>query len=305
MKKFSILNINSLSDESLDAIIDLSFKVKQDPHKYVDALKGKNLGLIFEKPSTRTRVSFEVGMSQLGGNSFYLDPDELQPGKREPLKDIARTLSRYLDCVVLRTFLHEVVVEIDQYCSIPVINGLTNFSHPCQALADYFTILEKCEDTKKIKVAYVGDGNNVTHSLLILFARKGLNMIVATPPQYAPDKTVVEKALNYAKKSGSLLEVVEDPLQAVQNADIVYTDVWVSMGEKRSRKDENVFVPYQVNKNLLKSAKPNALVMHCLPANRGKEITEEVIESDRSIVFDQAENRLHTQKAVLLQLLGK
>ena len=303
MKKCSILNISNLNDESLDQILNVTFKVKQEPQKYYDILKGKNLGLIFEKPSTRTRVSFEVGMSQLGGNSFYLSPDELQPGKREPLKDIARTLSRYLDCLVLRTFLHDIIVEIDEYCTIPVINGLSNRAHPCQALADYFTIMEKFDRRKDIKVSYVGDGNNVLNSLLILFSRKGMHFRVATPSHYAPDKDVVAKALKYSQKSGVMLDISTDPVKAVTNADVVYTDVWVSMGEQKSNKDESVFKPFQLNKDLLQKAKPNALVMHCLPAIREKEITNDVIESEQSIVFDQAENRLHVSKGVLIYLL--
>ena len=303
MKKCSILNINNLSDASIDAILDLTSKVKQEPQKYYDILKGKNLGLIFEKPSTRTRVSFEVGMSQLGGNSFCLSPDELQPGRREPLKDIARTLSRYLDCLVLRTFLHDIIAEIDSYCTIPVINGLSNRAHPCQALADYFTIMEKFDNQKDIKVSYVGDGNNVLHSLLILFARKGVHFDVATPVHYAPDASVVEKAMNHCKKSNGTLRISNDPFAAVADADVVYTDVWVSMGEQKSKKDESVFKTFQVNGNLLKRAKPNALVMHCLPAIRGKEITNDVMESEQSIVFDQAENRLHASKGVLIHLL--
>ncbi len=303
MKKCSILNINNINDESLERILDLTFKVKQEPQKYYDILKGKNLGLIFEKPSTRTRVSFEVGMSQLGGNSFYLSPDELQPGRREPLKDIARTLSRYLDCLVLRTFIHNVIVEVDTYCTIPVINGLSERAHPCQALTDYFTIMEKFNNRKDIKISYVGDGNNVLNSLLILFSRKGMHFSVATPKKYSPDKEVTEKAFGYCKKSGGSLTIINDPLAAVTDADVIYTDVWISMGQNKSDKDEAVFKAFQVNKDLLKRAKQNAFVMHCLPAIREKEITNEVIESEQSIVFDQAENRLHVSKGVLIYLL--
>ncbi len=302
MKKKSLLTINDLSDKTLNKLIALSSKVKADPSKYYKTLKGKNLGLIFEKPSTRTRVSFEVGINQLGGNSFDLAPGELQPGKRESLKDIARTLSRYLDGLVLRTFLHESIVEIDTYCTIPVINGLSNTSHPCQALADYMTIAEKCGTQKDIKVAYVGDGNNVLNSLMIILARKGIFLSVATPEKFAPIATVVEQAKKYCDGTKAILELGTDPIAAVKNADIVYTDVWVSMGE--DDKDSSLFSPYQINKKLLAHAKPNAFVMHCLPAYRGKEITDDVIESDQSVVFDQAENRLHAQKAVLIHLLS-
>ncbi|MBU1862388.1 MAG: ornithine carbamoyltransferase [Candidatus Omnitrophica bacterium] len=303
MKKKSLLTLENLSDKTLDKIIDLSFKVKNEKEKYYKTLKGKNLGLIFEKPSTRTRVSFEVGMHQLGGNSFSLSPGQLQPGKREPLKDIARTLSRYLDCLVLRTFSHDSIVEIDKYCTIPVINGLSDYCHPCQALADYMTICEKSPKTKDVKVAYIGDGNNVVNSLLMLLSRKGVHFTVASPSKFAPNKIVVEKAMALSKKSGSTIEICKDPAQAVCEADYIYTDVWISMGEESSKKDASVFAPYQVNGDLLSKAKPGAYVMHCLPAHRGQEITDEVIESDRSIVFDQAENRLHVQKAALIHLL--
>lgn len=302
MKK-SLLTINNLSDETLDKIIDLAQKVKANPGTYNDILKGKNLGLIFEKPSTRTRVSFEVGMHQLGGNSFSFEPSTIQPGKREPLKDIARTLSRYLDCIVLRTFKHESILEIDKYCTIPVINGLSDYSHPCQALADLLTILEKAEDSTKCKVAYLGDGNNVLNSLLILLARKGIHLSVATPKDFAPDAQVVERAKAYASPKGTLIDIGTDPQKAVQDADFIYTDVWVSMGEEESGKDNKVFFSYQVNSRLVSQAKKGAYVMHCLPAHRGEEITDEVMESAQSIVFDQAENRLHAQKAVLIHLL--
>ena len=304
MKKKSLITINSLSDETLDKLIQLAVDVKADRSKYSESLKGKNLALLFEKPSTRTRVSFEVGINQLGGNSFYLVPSALQPGKRESLKDIAQTLSRYLDCLVLRTFKHESILEVDRYCSIPVINGLSDFSHPCQALADYLTIYEKFPNQEDIKVAYVGDGNNVVHSLMILLARKGVDFTVSTPAEYAPRKDVIEHARAHAEKMGARLEFITDPNEGVRNADIVYTDVWVSMGEEKAGKDSSVFESYQVNSELLSHAKKEAYVMHCLPAYRGKEITDEVMDSEHAIVFDQAENRLHAQKAVLIHLLS-
>jgi len=304
MKKKSLITINSLSDETLDKLIDVAIDVKAHREKYFKALKGKNLALLFEKPSTRTRVSFEVGINQLGGNSFDLAPGALQPGKRESLKDIAQTLSRYLDCLVLRTFKHESILEVDQYCSIPVINGLSDFSHPCQALADYLTIYEKLSHCDEIKVAYVGDGNNVLHSLMIILARKGVNLTISTPEQYGPLPAVVETARGYAKKTNAQLNFISDPKEAVKDADVIYTDVWVSMGEEESDKDSSVFFPFQINKELLSYAKESVLVMHCLPAYRGKEITDEVMDSPHSIVFDQAENRLHAQKAVLIHLLS-
>lgn len=302
MKK-SLLTTSDLSDETLDTIIDLSFDIKKNRQQYASILQGKNLGLIFEKPSTRTRVSFEVGMNQLGGNSFSFSPTTIQPGKREPLKDIARTLSRYLDCLVLRTFSHASIVEIDKYCTIPVINGLSDYSHPCQALADYLTIREKCADKDRIKVTYLGDGNNVVNSLLMLFARKGIDFVVATPAGFEPQADIVARAKEYAEKSGGAVTLMTDPCQAVQGADVVYTDVWISMGEEDSGKSADAFIPYQINRELLTHAKNDCIVMHCLPAHRGEEITDDVIESPQSVVFDQAENRLHAQKAVLVHLL--
>lgn len=304
MNKKSLITINSLSDETLDKLIDLAVDVKAYRGKYADSLKGKNLALLFEKPSTRTRVSFEVGINQLGGNSFDLAPGSLQPGKREALKDIARTLSRYLDCLVLRTFKHESIIEVDSHCTIPVINGLSDYSHPCQALADYLTLHENFSDVSKIKVTYVGDGNNVLNSLMIILARRGVHLSVSNPVQYGPPSEVMELARGFAKKNNSSLEFVNDPKEAVRDADIVYTDVWVSMGEEQDNKDSSVFIPYQINDALLAHAKPSVRVMHCLPAYRGKEITDEVMDSPRSIVFDQAENRLHAQKAVLIHLLS-
>jgi ornithine carbamoyltransferase len=304
MKKKSLITINSLSDRELDNLISVAIDVKAHREKYSEALKGKNLALFFEKPSTRTRVSFEVGINQLGGNSFDLSPNSLQPGKRESLKDIAQTLSRYLDCLVLRTFKHESILEVDKYCSIPVINGLSDYSHPCQALADYLTIYEHVPNVKECKVVYVGDGNNVVHSLMILLARKGVHLTVSTPEKHGPRPDVIDKAKEICERNGSILEFVHDPKVAVKGADIVYTDVWISMGEEESGKDSSVFVPYQINSELLSYAKQTVKVMHCLPAYRGKEITDEVMDSERSIVFDQAENRLHVQKAALLHLLS-
>lgn len=304
MKKRSLLSIDVLSDESLKVITDGAFKVKADRAKYARALADKNLGLFFEKPSTRTRISFEVGMNQLGGNSFYLSPKGMQPGKREEIRDIARTVSRYLDALVLRTFSHETIVEMDKYASIPVINGLSDYTHPCQALADYLTIRENFGDRDDIKVTYLGDGNNVVSSLLMLFSRTGINFTVATPAGNKPDSDVLAKSIEYAKKSGASIEVTEDPEAAVKDADVLYTDVWVSMGEEESGKDSAVFEPFQINQELVSKAKKDAIVMHCLPAHRGEEITDDVMEGAQSVVFDQAENRLHAQKAAMMFLLG-
>ncbi len=303
MKK-SLLTIESLSDETLASLIDLSVAIKANPNNYRESIKYKNLGMIFEKPSTRTRVSFEVGISQLGGSSFDLSPKQIQPGKRESIKDIPRTLSRYLDGLILRTFSHDTILEMNEFCSIPVINGLSDYAHPCQALADYLTILEKFGDRKDLKVVYCGDGNNVLNSLMILLSRIGLNLVASTPEAYGPDKTVFDKAVENCKKSGGSMTFCSDPNEAVKDADVIYTDVWVSMGEEESGKSSDPFKPYQLNMDLIKKAKDSAIVLHCLPAHIGEEITEDVFESEHSVVFDQAENRLHAQKAVLKHLLS-
>jgi len=302
MKK-SLLTISNLSDGSLDKIIELAHDVKANPAKYHDSLRRKTIGLIFEKPSTRTRVSFSAGICQLGGDVFELAPSQIEPGKRESLKDIARTISRYLDALVLRTHSHATIEEVDDYATIPVINGLSDMSHPCQALADYLTVVEHCKDKENITVAYVGDGNNVLSSLMLVMLRKGINVSVATPAAYAPDPEFVELGKKFAAQSGAQLSIMIDPKEAVKNADIIYTDVWISMGEEETGKDPKDFAPYQINAALVACAKPEVKVMHCLPAHRGEEITDEVMEAPYSVVFDQAENRMHAQKAVLLHAL--
>ena len=303
MKK-SLISLESLSDKTLDKILELAVDVKANRAKYSKALDGKTLGLIFEKPSTRTRVSFEVGFNQLGGSSFDFSKPNQRLGERESLRDVARTLSRYLDCLVLRTFAHSTIEEINEYSSMPIINGLSDYVHPCQALADYMTIIEKSNlENKDIKVAYLGDGNNVLNSLMMILARKGVNLSVATPAEYAPDETMVEKAKEYYANTEAQLIIGTSPKEIVQDADYIYTDVWVSMGEENSGKDNAIFRDYQINAELLKYAKQDVKVMHCLPAHIGDEITEDVFESEHSIVFDQAENRLHAQKGVLLYLL--
>ncbi len=283
-------------------------KLKQDRGRHGGALKGKCVGLVFQKPSNRTRVSFEVGIRRLGGDGIYLGPDEIQLGMREAVKDVARTLSRYLDGLVVRTFAHDNVVELARNASIPVINGLSDYLHPCQALADVFTVYERKKTFAGVKLAYVGDGNNVLHSLILTAAAVGLELAAATPDAYRPAEEIVRKAqeLIKAEKTGGGISLVNDPTEAVKDADFVYTDVWTSMGQEKEREQrKQAFQGYQVNRELLSRARKDALVMHCLPAHRGEEITDEVIDGPQSIVFDQAENRMHAQMAVLFALLSR
>ncbi len=268
-------------------------------------LKGKTLALVFQKPSMRTRVSFEVGMLQLGGAAIYLGPEGIQLGIRETVPDIAQGLSRYVDGIVARTFSHEDIETLGRYASIPVINGLSDREHPCQALADLYTIRQIFGRLKKVKIAYVGDGNNVLHSLLHGVALVGADLSAATPKRYAPNGEVVKETNRMRRKTGARISLGHDPKQAVRGADIVYTDVWTSMGqegEKNARR--KAFRGYQVNEALMKQAKSSAFFMHCLPAHRGEEVTEGVLEGRQSAIWDQAENRLHVQKAILATLLS-
>ena len=305
MKK-DLLSIGDLTLTEIDSIFKLTQQLKKNKKKFAKTLCGKTLALIFQKPSNRTRVSFEVGMYQLGGNSLYLSPQEINLGVRETIGDVARTISRYVDGVVLRTFEHKNCLDMAKAATLPVINGLSDFSHPCQALADLFTIKEKLKGLKKIKLAYVGDGNNVCNSLLFAAVKTGMNISVATPKGYAPAEEVVKQSQAVAKETGSQVVITEDPFNAVKDAEVVYTDVWASMGqEEEINKRKIIFKDFQINAKLLASAGQNVLVMHCLPAHRGEEITDEVMNSKNSIVFDQAENRMHVQKAILIKLLGK
>ncbi len=280
-------------------ILDLAKKLKKE--KYSDIFKGKTLAMIFEKPSTRTRVSFEVAMMQLGGSAIYLDYRTTQLSRGEAIKDTARTLSRYVDAVMIRAKRHKDIVEFAKYSTVPVINGLSDVEHPCQAISDIFTIFEHSnKDKKDIKLCYIGDGNNVCNSLILASAIAGIEISVATPRGYEPDESILKEARRISKK----ISITNDPLEAIKEADFVYTDVWVSMGQEEEAEERlKVFKPYQVNSELLKHA-PNAKVMHCLPAKRGLEITDDVLDSEKSIVFDQAENRLHVQKAILLKLIS-
>jgi len=303
--KKDLIAIEDIKTEEIFDILDLAHDVKSDRAKYSASLQGKSLGLIFQKPSNRTRVSFEVGMFQLGGHSLYLGPNEIGMGGREATKDVARVLARYLDCIVARTYKHEDVKELARYADIPVINGLSDIAHPCQALTDIFTIKEKLGRLKGVTLAYIGDGNNVLNSLMCAAAKVGLDMKIATPEGYEPAKSIVAMVKAFTKQSGAKLEFSNDPRKAVVAADVIYTDVWVSMGQEcEAKKREKAFKDFQVNDDLLKLSKKACLVMHCLPAHRGLEITDSVIDSKVSVVYDQAENRMHVEKAILLKLLG-
>jgi len=307
METLSIRNLLADPDLTLDdlkLLFDLTERVKAAPGEYAHALRGKQLAMIFEKPSLRTRTTFEVGITSLGGFAVYLEHTKPRLGEREAIKDIARNLERWVHGIVARTFMHESVLELSANASIPVINALTDMYHPCQALADFFTLHEKFGNLKGMKLAFVGDGNNVCHSLMIQGAKLGASVHVATPPGYEPKPEVLETARTFAAETGASIETFHDPIQAVAGANAVYTDVWTSMGQEFAAHLRNqVFAPYRVTKDLMAAADSGALFMHCLPAHRGQEVTDEVLDSPRSVVFDQAENRLHAQKALMLLLM--
>lgn len=300
-----LIAIKYLGIRQINDIFSIAKKAKKNKKKYSNLLSGKTIALIFQKPSLRTRVSFEVGIKQLGGSSVYLDSEAINLGVRERVSDVSKTLSRYVDGIVLRTFEHEYVVELAKYSDVPVINGLSDLLHPCQALSDIFTIKEKVKNIQKIVLCYVGDGNNVCNSLLYLCASLGINLNIASPEGFRPQGYIVKEAGDIAKGSGAKINILPDSISAAKDADILYTDVWASMGqEKESQERARAFKGFQVNEALLSLAKNNCLVMHCLPAHRGQEITDGVLDSKNSIVFDQAENRLHVQKAILVKLFG-
>ncbi|OGX24298.1 MAG: ornithine carbamoyltransferase [Omnitrophica WOR_2 bacterium RIFCSPHIGHO2_02_FULL_45_21] len=303
MKK-DLISISDLSQQEMEEIFALTDELKKDSLQYSSVLKGKTLALIFQKPSNRTRVSFAVGMFSLGGLSIYLGPAEISLGVREATKDVAMTLSRYVDGIVFRTYEHKNILELAKYSSVPVINGLSDLLHPCQALADLYTLRERWGSFRGRVLAYVGDGNNVTHSLLYGCSKAGLNFNIATPRNFEPKKDIVSSAKSFAVISGAKINLSNNPLKACKDADAIYTDVWTSMGrEKEAKARKKIFHDFQVNKKLLSYAKKDCLIMHCLPAHRQEEITAEVMDSNNSIIFDQAENRLHVQKAILLKLL--
>ena len=307
LKGKDLLTLKDWSTGEILQVLELAEKLKRENKegKFHPVLKGKTLGMIFQKASTRTRISFEVAMWQLGGYALFLNPQDLQMGRGEPVKDTARVLSRYLEGIMIRTFSHEDVEELAHYAHVPVINGLTDSFHPCQALADLLTIKEQKGQLKGLKASYLGDGNNVAHSLILACTRVGINVSVASPPGYQPDERIVEYARSQGLNQGIRVTVTSDPGEALEEADAVYTDVWASMGQEGEQEERlKVFKPYQLNKELLKRAKPDAVVLHCLPAHREEEITDEVIEGFQSAVFDQAENRLHAQKAVLSLVMG-
>jgi len=303
MKNKDLLSISDLT--SIDIHLLLADAVELRADGWVGALAGKTLALLFEKPSLRTRVSFELAMKQLGGTCVYLSPAEVGLGKRESVKDVAGVLARYADVLAVRTFAQETLLEIARYADVPVINALSDFEHPCQALADLLTIFDHKEALRGIRLAYVGDGNNVARSLLLAGALVGMDLRLATPECYALDEKTIELAKEYAQESGAAIMTTTDPILAVKEADVVYTDTWVSMGqEEEGNQRAQSFAGFQVTRALMAEAATGAIFMHCLPAHRGSEVASEVIDSPASVVLDQAENRLHAQKAVLAQMLG-
>lgn len=299
MKK-DFLTLKDYSKEEIEYLLDLSGKIKKDKNSYSKVLEGKNIAMLFDKHSTRTRLSFEVGINQLGGNSIYLDSKNLQISRGETYQDTAKIFSRYLDGVIIRTYSQGIVDIFAKYGTIPVINGLTDIYHPCQILADMLTLKELGLLNTDLKFIYIGDSNNVTNSLIIGFSKLGIDITIGCPEKYSPPEEIIEYARN--QKEGSKLNLVHDPVKAVSDADVVYTDVWLSMGDEINKQKLTDLKSYQINYKLLKYAKEEVKVMHCLPAHRGQEITSEVLDGKNSIVLQQAENRLHAQKALLVYL---
>ena len=307
LRNKDLLSVYDLTVDEVYEILELCRDLKDKQKKGIEhhLLKGKTLGMIFQKSSTRTRVSFEVGIWQLGGMGLFLSANDLQIGRGEPVRDTARVMSRYVDGIMIRTFSHAEVEELARYSSIPIINGLTDLLHPCQALADVFTVMEHKGTLAGLTLAYIGDGNNVANSLLHTCAKVGMHVRVATPAGYEPDKRMVAQAQGDAAQSGSRILITNDPLAAAAGADVLYTDVWASMGQEAEQMArQRVFADFQINDKTMAVAHPEAIVMHCLPAHRGEEITNEVIEGPQSVVFDEAENRLHVQKAIMALLMG-
>lgn len=296
------ISLHDFSQNELSFILDVAkdLKAEQKAGRPHPVLQGKTLGMVFTKSSTRTRVSFEVGMYQLGGHALFLSGRDIQLGRGEPISDTARVLSRMVDGIMIRTFSHQEVLELAEFATIPIINGLTDLLHPCQVLADLMTIQEHKGRLEGLKLAYVGDGNNMAHSLMFGGAKMGLHVVIASPQGYKPDPLIVAMAQADAKNNGGLVEVADDPSEAVKGADVLYTDVWASMGQEAEANERKAaFKGYQINSNSLKLANQSAIVLHCLPAHRGEEITEDVIEGAQSVVFDESENRLHAQKAIM------
>ena len=302
-----LISLHDLTSEEIHNLLKLGLKLKDELKKGIPhpILKGKTLGMIFTKSSTRTRVSFEVGMTQLGGYPLFLSSNDIQLGRGETIHDTAKVLERYLDGIMIRTYSHNDVIELAEEANIPVINALTDLLHPCQVLADLMTAYEHKGRLEGLKFAYIGDGNNMAHSIMYGCAKAGLDCAIATPANYTCDDEVVENAKADFKAASRQLILTEDPIDAIKDADIVYTDTWVSMGQEAEKAErQRIFMPYQVNKELFAHAKSDAVFMHCLPAYRGFEVTEDVIDGPQSVIFDEAENRLHAQKAVLVKCLG-
>ena len=301
-----LVSIRDLSPMEVESLFHLAGRMKARPEDFRTALAGKHIVMFFEKPSLRTRLTFEAGICGLGGSVSFVDQRHERLDARETLSDIAHNVERWVGGIVLRTFAHETVEGMAEFANVPVINALSEVEHPCQALADYFTLHEKFGNLKKITLAYVGDGNNVTHSLLLTAALLGSKIRIATPKGYGPNPQILSDAHDIAKDTGASIELMTDPHKAVRGADAVYTDAWVSMGhEHETEQRADIFPPYQVNDQLMAGAAPHAVFMHCLPAHRNEEVTDSLIDSLRSIVFDQAENRMHIQKAILAMLCGK
>jgi ornithine carbamoyltransferase len=304
LKGKDFLSVDDFSGKDITRVFHLAEGMKKRPDKYRASLSHKILALIFEKPSLRTRTTFTVGIKQLGGDSLVLTPADINLGKRESVKDVAKNLERMVDGIMIRTFGHEIADSLAEHASIPVINGLTDREHPCQALADFFTIAECGKKLRKAKISYIGDGNNVAHSLMLTAAKLGATLYVATPQEYRPDAEIVSRAGELAAKSGATVVWTNDPIEAAREADVLYTDTWASMGqEEESDLRRSILLPYQVNEDLFVHASSSAIFMHCLPAHRGEEVTDQVIDSRNSVVYQQAENRLHVQKAIMYELL--
>ncbi len=306
MKK-DLISISDLTVKEVKKIFSVATFIKKalKKGKTHTPLKGYTMAMIFEKPSLRTRVTFEVGMYQLGGHAIYLSKSDINMGKRESIYDVAKNLERWVNIAVARVFEHDSVVQLSKYASIPIINALSDLEHPCQALTDIFTLKEKWGEVKGKKLVFIGDGNNTCHSLMLLATKLGMNMVVCGPEKYRPKREIEEKSLEYAKESGGSYTFLTDPHDAVKDADAIYTDVWASMGQEHEAEErKKIFMPYQVNSELMNKAPSNVFFMHDLPAHRGEEVTDEVIDSENSIVFDQAENRLHTQKGIIVYLLN-
>ena len=300
------ISIHDLTPYEFHQILDMTDDIKKHPHRFRKSLKNRILAMIFQKPSLRTRMTFEVGMLQLGGEAIYLAPSDIQIGSREGIFDVGKNLERWVDGIMLRTFAHQIILDLAASTRIPVINALTDLLHPCQAMADFYTLREKKGGLAGLSFTYVGDGNNVCHSLMFAAAKAGTKMAVATPVGYEPNPEIVRQALEDGKDTGFSLKLTTDPAEAASKADAVYTDVWASMGQEAEKdKRAGIYVPYQVNAKLMSHAKPDAFFMHCLPAHRGDEVTDEVIDSPNSVVYDEAENRLHVQKVIMLLLMGK